>query len=286
VTADVAVLDHLSESRVVIAAVASLIIAAAACGLRALSISGAIAAFCVGTIALGFGGPSVGAALIAFFVSGSLLSRIKSEAGRRADRRTGKGPTRDAAQVFANGGVAAGCALVSAIVPAGQAELWTAGAIGALAAAAADTWATEIGGLSTTPPRSLATWKRVSPGDSGGVTGLGTLAAFVGGGTIGIIGAAFAALHTATQSIFVAFACVGGLGSTIDSYLGAKLQGVWECDRCRETSESSAHACGSEARFVRGVRWLDNDGVNAIASGCGAAAAMALSAVAARIGPI
>jgi uncharacterized protein (TIGR00297 family) len=220
----------------------------------------------------------VGAALIAFFVSGSLLSRIKSEAGQRADRRTGKGQTRDAAQVLANGGVAAACALVSAIVPAGDAGYWTAGAIGALAVAAADTWATEIGGLSKNPPRSIATWKRVFPGESGGVTGYGTIASFIGGAVVGCIGSSFAAPQIAPQTIFIGFACIGAIGSLIDSFLGATLQGVWECGRCGETCEASQHACGTETRLVRGVGWLDNDGVNAVTSACGAAMAMALAA--------
>jgi len=131
---------------------------------RWLTRDGLIAACAVGagtTWGLGWGGLAL---LAAFFVSGSVLTQL-------AERQ---GPRRSARQVLANGGVAAVAALFGG---------WTA-ASGALAAAAADTWATEIGAFSPFPPRLITSGRRVTRGTSGGITALGTLGGVAGALTV------------------------------------------------------------------------------------------------------
>src|SRR5437879_12254683 len=93
----------------------------------------------------------------------------------------GTGGRRNARQVLANGGVAAAAALTGS---------WPAAA-GAIAAAAADTWATEIGSFTPAPPRLVASWESVTRGVSGGITALGSAA-----GSTGAAGRAAAALRT------------------------------------------------------------------------------------------
>ena len=78
-------------------------IAALAWGLRTLTGGGALAAWLVGTLILAGTGWPGAAALLAFFVSSSLVSRFEP-ADRSLDP---KGSRRDAAQVIANGGAAA-----------------------------------------------------------------------------------------------------------------------------------------------------------------------------------
>jgi len=268
----------ISGARLAMGFAIALAIAIAALRMRALTRSGAIAAVVVGTTAYGFGGPTVAAAVIAFFVSGSLLSRLPGAAANRARRMATKGATRDAMQVLANGGAAAACAIVAGAVSPERAMAWIAAAVGAIAASAADTWATEVGALSPSAPRSIATWRGVRPGVSGGVTPLGTLASAAGGAFIGAVASGsegFAGL--ARWTIFGAIA--GIAGSALDSLLGAAVQGAYHCDACGEPCEARAHRCGESARHVGGFAWLDNDGVNAIASAGGALLGLALSGI-------
>lgn len=158
--------------------------------------------------------------LLAFFVLSTLLSR--------------RGTARNERQVIANGGVAALAAL------AGN-WLWFAGA---LAAANADTWATEIGTRSRTPPRLITSWARVSAGTDGGMTLLGTV-----GGTAGaaLIAGLSIGLWPGGLGLAMIVAVAGAAGMLVDSLLGATVQGkVW---------------------------WMDNDAVNLAATMTGAAGA-------------
>jgi uncharacterized protein (TIGR00297 family) len=152
--------------------------------------------------------------MLAFFVSSSLLSRKT---------------TRNHRQVLANGGVAALAALAGS---------WGTFA-GALAAATADTWASEIGRHSRTSPRLITTGTPVPAGTDGGMTLLGTTAGIAGAGLIAALS------YVLGQRGAQAIAIAGFLGMMVDSLLGATVQGK--------------------------VRWMDNDAVNLAATLAGAA---------------
>ena len=232
---------------------------------RALSTDGAIAAAIVGTAIFGFGGWRWAAIMVAFFALSSALSRIGKKRRREAIGVVEKGARRDALQVLANGGVAA---LVALARGAGSESLLLFPAfMGAMAAATADTWSTEIGTLSRTAPRSILTWKVLQPGWSGGVTLLG-----FGGAAAG---AFVVALIAAVGSSNVAALMVGGLvagvgGSVLDSLLGAGVQRVNRCPRCLTLTEQSVHVCGTRTVLVRGWAFIDNDVVNTLATTFGA----------------
>jgi len=195
------------------------------------------------------------AVLFAFFLSGSVLTQL-------AERRWGGGvPRRTARQVWANGGVAGVAALLGS---------WTAAA-GALAAAAADTWATEIGAFSPVPPRLITTGARVTRGTSGGITALGTAGGVAGAAAIALVVAWVGPRGSAPGS--AALVMAGVLGMLADSVLGATLQGKYECPRCGAQFERGNSVCHNPVRLIRGWRWLDNDGVNFAATLVGAAAA-------------
>jgi uncharacterized protein (TIGR00297 family) len=229
----------------------------------ALTTSGAVAAAIVGTVAVAAGW-SWGVLLIAYFTSTALLSRFRAnyKAARTGGVLDKQGP-RDAAQVLANGGVFTVAAVAHWMSPA---AIWQAAAAGALAASAADSWATEIGTLARASPRSILTRQPVATGTSGGVTVLGFLAA--------ALGAAFVAAVAWTirwPAVAIAAALVGGgIGCLLDSVLGASLQARRWCASCGNPTEQRIHRCGTLTSMTGGMPWLNNDGVNVICTASGA----------------
>jgi len=227
-----------------------------------LTAGGAVAAGLVGS-AVFWGAGLPGAALLAlFFVSGSLLTYALGPVPGALDGPAGAGRT--ARQVAANGGWAGLGALA---VAAGWAAGWPV-IIGSLAAAQADTWATEIGIRSGSQPRLITTGRPVPPGTSGGITPRGTLGGLLGAAAMGGLALALGSSGTAAAAGSIG----GAAGLMVDSLLGAAWQGMYRCDGCGADTERRVHRCGAAARLVRGWAWLDNDAVNLAASGVGAGA--------------
>ena len=215
----------------------------------------------VGVLILDGSGWHGGAVLAAFFVSSNLISRLGS---RTAVGLDAKNDRRDGWQVFANGGAAAIGALLSP--PNSPAGLWAVTA--ALAAAAADTWATSVGIRSRAPPRLLWFGRTVPAGTSGGMTPAGTAAAVVGA----LVVAAVGALTAGSSLLLPVGTLIGFLGMVADSAAGAFLQGRFHCPRCDQASEWPVHRCGTSTTRKGGVAWLNNDGVNFLATALAACA--------------
>lgn len=228
-----------------------------------LSLSGAVAAGCVGWLTLGIGGWAATIVLMAFFLSGSLLTRWRAAEKRRMQQLTAQGLQRNAFQVVANGGVATAC-LVGFALTGDQG--WWLGFSGAYAAATSDTWSSEVGALSRRPPRHLLSGRLLQPGESGGVSWMGTLAGLGGSAAIALI-----SLWTLSLPIVQAIAVVlsGIAGNLTDSLLGATLQGRYRCAVCGQVTETPLH-CDQPAHLVSGWRWVNNDLVNLCATAIGA----------------
>jgi uncharacterized protein (TIGR00297 family) len=231
-----------------------------------LSRSGAVTALGIGTACYLGGGVVFFAALLVFFATSTLLGKVGQARKEQTKREFSKSDTRDAWQALSNGGVAAACALLHAAWPS---PLWTAAFFGALAAANADTWATELGILSRGEPLSLLSLRRVPRGTSGAVSSLGMLATIAGALTVGLVSAA---LHG--SALVVAATLAGIFGSLADSVLGASVQAGYFCPQCQYEIESPVHHCGSTSSLRRGVAWFGNDAVNLSATACGAASSV------------
>jgi uncharacterized protein (TIGR00297 family) len=255
-----------TSSGIVLGIVLSALITGIAFRRGALSASGAGAAVVVGTVIFVGGGWLWGGLLVLFFVSSSLLTRFRSANKRDAAAAFAKGGRRDAWQVLANGGVAAGFALLQGLAPT---PAWFAGFVGALSAATADTWATELGTLSRNRPRLITTGRPVAAGTSGALSAPGTLAALMGGSVVGIAAGLGDGGWSAVDGLWRG-ALAGLIGSGVDSVLGATVQGVFRCPLCERQTEAPVPHCGTRTVPLRGIPWLGNDGVNALATAFGA----------------
>ncbi len=256
--------------------------------LGALDPSGALAAWVEGTFTLALGGPVPAMALIAFFASSSLLTRVATRGKAVLAAEYAKGGRRDWGQVVANGGLATVLAVGLGLASPFWRPWLLLGLMGALAAATADTWATELGSLAPAP-RLITTGRIVPPGTSGGVSARGLLASLAGGLFVGGVVAVFTRFgwpvwNPAPQVNVLLLTGMGGLagltGSVTDSLLGATAQAMYWCPQCKRETERQVHRCGGATVHVRGYTWISNDVVNFAATLVGSIMAVAMAAVA------
>ncbi|MGZ3615895.1 MAG: DUF92 domain-containing protein [Ktedonobacteraceae bacterium] len=245
---------------------------------KSLDKSGVLGSIVSGTSIVGMGGWSWGLSLVYFFVSSSLLSSFRvSEKAIVASDKFSKGSRRDLSQIVANGGLATFFALCFGFsrseVNRRRAK---SGFIGALATATADTWATELGTLSTTPPLLITNGKPVAPGTSGGITPLGTAASALGATSLGFLLWAVESFRksSARTPLLALFSAMAG--SCTDSVMGATLQVMYTCPDCKTETEQQVHLCGTRTEFLRGIPWMNNDVVNFIATTVGSVVAIVL----------
>ncbi|EJK55690.1 hypothetical protein THAOC_24547, partial [Thalassiosira oceanica] len=175
-------------------------------GLRkgSLSKDGAAAAFAVASLSLGTSWRN-GLTLLTFYWTSSRLTRVGSKRKRTLEEGVSEGGNRGAGQVLACSAIGVACALARRAVVGRDTALLTAAAtspaphaaigdaltlayVGFFACCAGDTWASEIGVLSRSRPRSvLRPWRSVPPGTNGGVSLLGLVASAAGGLVVGLV---------------------------------------------------------------------------------------------------
>jgi len=257
----------IDSTRILLGLVISTAIGAVAYRRGSLSRSGWVGAIITGTLTFGFGGWAHGVTLVFFFVSSVLWSRLKKS--RKAVLEAvvfEKGSQRDIWQALANGGLAAVACVAGALMPDVRA-LWDAVFVGAMATVAADTWATELGTLSTTPPRLITTMAPVPRGTSGAISSMGTLATVVGAvATAGVF--VGVAQGSAPWQLVVIGGFAGLIGSLSDSLLGATVQRLYQ--GAHGLTERAFDGDGQAHPLVRGWRWMNNDMVNLVSTAIGA----------------
>jgi len=197
-----------------IPALISLIFAGFGRAVRGVTTSGALAGAVVCFALLLAAGPDGFAALFVVFLltwASTRLGYVRKQSLGTAERRAG----RNAAQVFANLGVASLCALLYATAWRDPRILVALSA--ALAEAAADTVSSEIGQAVGGIPRLVTNWKPSPAGTDGAITFAGTAAG---------VGAAIAVSLSGIVEWRSAPICAaaGVIGMIADSFFGATLE--------------------------------------------------------------
>jgi uncharacterized protein (TIGR00297 family) len=184
--------------------------------LRGVNRSGMLAGGCACFLLFASAGPPAFAALTALFV----LTWAATRLGFRRKQELGvaeRGDGRNAWQVLANLGVAA---LASVFFSLTGNRAWLVAASAALAEAATDTVASEIGQTHRTA-RLITTWQELPAGTDGGVTPLGTAAGAFAGLLVACVAAGAGMIPRAQFWI----PCAAGFaGMVVDSILGATVQ--------------------------------------------------------------
>ena len=155
----------------------SLAFGALALAARVVDRRGALAGLILGTVIWVFLGERGYAVLVAFLVVGGGSTRLGYSRKLAWGLAEGRGGRRGAGNAVANAGVAAAAALLAGLVPEGG--IYTLAFAGSLAAAAADTAASEIGQAWGGEPVLITDFHPVPRGTDGGVTLVGTAAALV-----------------------------------------------------------------------------------------------------------
>lgn len=224
--------------------------------LRVLSRSGAIMAAAVG-ISIYIGFELKGLLLLGvFFGTSTFFSQYKKVKKKIVEEKVAKHNQRDYVQVAANGGVAALSALLFFNF---ESHVFLMMFVISLAAANADTWASEIGVLSKTKPVFILTLKHVDPGTSGAISILGTAASI--GGSFIIAATAFYAFPELSIIECLLISMFGFLGNLIDTFLGATIQLRYRCSVCHLQTEKEQH-CGVPTAYEKGWKYCNNDAVN------------------------
>jgi uncharacterized protein (TIGR00297 family) len=230
-----------------------------------LTPSGSVATLLLATIVYGIGGWKWTLPIFVFFIASSLLSKYKKSRKKKFNAVFDKNDKRDEGQVAANGGVAGIIVLVWYFFP-DRTELYYV-YLAALAAVTADTWGTEIGILGKGRPVSIASFKHVEPGTSGGVSWIGFLGGMIGALLI-VVTAWFYDSNGISLSTSVMIVLSGVVGSLIDSIAGGTIQAQYQTESGALTERTEFN--GKPTALMSGIRWIDNDVVNWICAVAGA----------------
>jgi uncharacterized protein (TIGR00297 family) len=216
---------------------------------RSIDGGGALSAIVIGTaITAGLGLPGL-LVMIAFFVIGTAATRLGYRVKAARGIAQEKGGARGWRNAWANGGVPAALALLSAMVPPQLAGLFAIAYAASVATAAADTCSSEIGKAYGRRTFLITTLRPVPPGTEGAISLEGTLGGMLGGFAVAAVGAA-GGLYSWPAAAIVGLA--GLLGALAESVLGTVAE--------REG-------------------WMGNDALNALNTAMGAGIAVALASI-------
>ncbi|MFC4248115.1 DUF92 domain-containing protein [Natribaculum luteum] len=211
---------------IAIALVVTVAFGYASYALGAASVAGMLTGILLVLLTIVFGGYDWFAVLISFFAIGSLSTKFRYEEKAARGVAEDNDGARGSGNVLGNAAVALtavlGYAASSAELLPGGADLFLFAFAGSVATAMSDTLSSEIGGVFD-QPRLITTLEPVDPGTDGGVTWQGELAGIAGAGVVAGIAYGFFPEVGAVGAVVIVAA--GVVGMTVDSLLGATLEG-------------------------------------------------------------
>ncbi|WP_277542043.1 DUF92 domain-containing protein [Haloarcula laminariae] len=213
-------------TRVLVALAISAVLGYVAYALDTASLPGMLTGVLLSLLTIVLGGYGWFAMLITFFGLGGLSTKYQYEAKQDRGIAEENEGARGSGNVLANSIVALVAVLLWAASPSHigvDPTLFLYAFAGAVAAAMTDTFSSEFGGLYDNP-RLITTFERVEPGTDGGVTWQGIVAGLVGAAIIaGIAAATLEAVGPTGAALIVG---CGFVGMTVDSVLGATVEGT------------------------------------------------------------
>jgi len=220
-------LVSVTPTRIAVAVAVTAALGYVSFALETASLPGMLTGILLGLLTIVLGDYGWFVTLIAFFGIGGLAAKFRYEEKRERGIAEANEGARGTGNVLANSLVALLAVLAAAASPQlGVAEtLFLFAFAGAVGAALADTLSSEIGGLYDNP-RLITTFAVVDPGTDGAVTWQGELVGLAGAGVVALI--AYAAFGSVTAVGAAVVAAAGVAGMTVDSLLGATIEG-WLC---------------------------------------------------------
>jgi len=214
-------------TRIAVALAVTVVLGFVSYALDTASLPGMLTGVFLGLLTIVLGDYGWFAMLITFFGLGGLSTKFRYE--RKAERGIAEENegARGSGNVLANSLTALLAVLAAAASPTHiplPSQVFLFAFAGSVAAAMSDTFSSEIGGLFD-DPRLLTTLERVEPGTDGAVTWQGELAGLFGAGIIaGIAALAFPSVGPPGVAVILG---AGFVGMTVDSVLGATIEGRW-----------------------------------------------------------
>ena len=205
--------------RVLLAIGVNGVFALAALGIGAVNRSGAVMGFLMGAIIYMSWGYKSFLVLLAFFVIGSVATRLGY--ARKAARGVAEGRRGARSWVEATANTLAAAFFSVLVITTHYEAAFLVAMIAALAEAAGDTISSEIGQWLSGRAYMITTLKPVPAGQDGGVSLAGTLAGM--GASVAIIAVGYALGLCRPATAIVAFIAAGA-GNIFDSYLGATIE--------------------------------------------------------------
>jgi uncharacterized protein (TIGR00297 family) len=208
-------------ARLLLGLAVNVALALAAYGARAIDVAGALSAIAIGTIITAGLGIRAYALMVAFFVVGSLATRLGYRVKAARGIAQERGGARGWRNAWANGGVPAFLALMAGFAPPLLRDLLTLAYAAAVATAAADTCSSEIGKAFGRRTFLITSFRPVPPGTEGAVSLEGTLGGFAGGLLVASVGALLG-VYGWGAALLVGIA--GLLGSLAESVIGVAAE--------------------------------------------------------------